>query len=84
MEGGGGGGGGGGVRAKSENPEPKLDLPLLIHVHLCTDILVASYMSMQFVCTSKNIWAKLSYEFGPSCLINLGRIGMGRVWAELA
>ena len=29
-------------------------------------------MSMQLVCTSKNIWAELSYEFGPSCLINLG------------
>ena len=58
-QGGGGGGGGGGVRAKSEPPEPKLDPPLLIHVYLCTDILVASYMSMQLVCTSKNIWAKL-------------------------
>ena len=44
----------------------------------------------------KNIWAELSYEFGPSCLINLGRVGMGRVlcgpswhgpswfWAELS
>ena len=31
------------------------------------------------MCTSKNIWAELSYEFGPSCLINLGRVGMGRV-----
>ena len=53
-------------------------------------------MSMQLVCTSKNIWAELSYEFGPSCLINLGRVGMGRVlcgpswhgpswfWAELS
>ena len=70
--------------------EPKLDLPLLIHACYCTDILVASYMSMQLVCTSKNIWAELSYEFGPSCLINLGRVGMGRalcgpsfMWAEL-
>ena len=43
------------------------------------------------LCTSKNIWAELSYEFGPSCLINLGRVGMGRVlcgpswfWAELS
>ena len=36
-------------------------------------------MSMQLVCTSKNIWAELSYEFRPSCLINLGRVGMGRV-----
>ena len=53
-------------------------------------------MSMQLVCTSKNMWAELSYEFGPSCLINLGRVGMGRVlcgpswhgpswfWAELS
>ena len=53
-------------------------------------------MSMQLVCTSKNIWAELSYEFGPSCLINLGRVGKGRVfcgpswhgpswfWAELS
>ena len=42
------------------------------------------------------MWAELSYEFGPSCLINLGRVGMGRVlcgpswhgpswfWAELS
>ena len=53
-------------------------------------------MNMQLVCTSKNIWAELSYEFGPSCLINLGPVGMGRVlygpswhgpswfWAELS
>ena len=53
-------------------------------------------MNMPLVCTSKNIWAELSYEFGPSCLINLGRVGMGRVlcglswhgptwfWAELS
>ena len=27
----------------------------------------------------KNIWAELSYEFGPSCLINMGRVGMGQV-----
>ena len=27
----------------------------------------------------ENIWAELSYELGPSCLINLGRVGMGRV-----
>ena len=44
----------------------------------------------------KNIWAELSYEFEPSCLIDLGRVGMGRVlcglswhgpswfWAELS
>ena len=44
----------------------------------------------------KNIWAELSFEFWPSCLINLGRVGMGRVlcgpswhgpswfWAELS
>ena len=31
-------------------------------------------MSMQL-----NIWAELSYEFGPSRLISLGRVGMGRV-----
>ena len=48
-------------------------------------------MNLPLVCTSKNIWAELSYEFGPSCLINFGRVGMGRVlcgpsfmWAELA
>ena len=53
-------------------------------------------MGMQLVCTSKNIWAELSYGFGPSCLINLGRVGKGRVlcgpswhgpswfWAELS
>ena len=51
---------------------------------------------MQLVFTSKIIWAELSYEFGPSCLIKLGRVGMGRVlcgpswhgpswfWAELS
>ena len=51
---------------------------------------------MQLVCTSKNIWTELSYEFGPICLINLGRVGMGGVligpswhgpswfWAELS
>ena len=22
----------------------------------------------------KNIWAELSYEYGPSCLMNLGRV----------
>ena len=61
-----------------------------------TGILAASYMNMQLVCTSKNIWTELSYEFGPSCLIDLGRVGMGRVlcgpswhgpswfWAELS
>ena len=27
----------------------------------------------------RNIWAELSYEFEPSCLINLGRVGMGRI-----
>ena len=26
-----------------------------------------------------HIWAELSYEFGRSCLINLGRVVMGRV-----
>ena len=26
----------------------------------------ASYMSIQLVCTSKNIWAELSCEFGPN------------------
>ena len=36
-------------------------------------------MSMLVVCTSKNIWTELSYEFGPSCLINLGRVVLGRV-----
>ena len=53
-------------------------------------------MNMPLVCTSKNIWAELSYEVGPSCLIKLGRVGMGRVlcgpswhgpswfWAELS
>ena len=48
-------------------------------------------MGIQLVCTSKNIWAELSYGFGPSCLINLGRVGKGRVlcgpswfWAELS
>ena len=83
------GGGHGGFRA---NPM----YPNWIRHCLYTDILVASYMSMQLVCTSKNIWAELSYEFGPSCLINLGRVGMGRVlsgpswhgpswfWAELS
>ena len=30
----------------------------------------------------KNIWVELSYEFGPSCPINLGRVGMGRVLCE--
>ena len=51
---------------------------------------------LHLVCTSKNIWAELSYGFGPSCLINLGRVGKGWVlcgpswhgpswfWAELS
>ena len=69
--------GGGGVMEGVQEPlEPKLDPPQLLH---CKFILVASYMSMQLVCSSKNIWAELSYEFGASCLINLGRVGMGRV-----
>ena len=52
--------------------------PLLIETYICTYILVVSSMynrynmNMPLVCTSKNIWAELSYEFGPSCLINLG------------
>ena len=28
----------------------------------------------------KNIWAELSYEFGPSCLINMGRVFCGPSW----
>ena len=28
----------------------------------------------------KNIWAELSYEFGPSCLVNLGRVGMAEFY----
>ena len=39
-----------------------------------------SALGMQLVCTSKNIWAELSYEFGPSCLINLGRVLCGPTW----
>ena len=41
-------------------------------------------MSMQVVCTSKNV-ADFSYEFGPSCLINFGCcLGPSFMWAELA
>ena len=58
---------------------------MYMHVCLCTDILVESYMSMQVVSTSKHIWAKLSSEFwaeltyklGPSCL------GQSFMWAGL-
>ena len=39
----------------------------------------------------KNIWDELSYEFGPSCLKNLGRVlcgptghGPSWFWAELS
>ena len=35
-------------------------------------------MSMQLVCTSKNIWAELSYTLGPSWQ------GPSFMWAELA
>ena len=75
------GGAGGG---SSEPPESKLDPPLLIETSMYTyanaqTYLAASYMNMQLICTSKNIWAELSYEFGPSCLIDSGRVGMGRV-----
>ena len=66
-------GGMAGVRA---NPhEAKLDPPLLIHAHSCC-IMHEHATRMYF----KNIWAELSYEFGPSCLINMGRVGMGRVF----
>ena len=30
----------------------------------------------------QKMWAELSNEFGPSCLINLGRAVMGRVLCE--
>ena len=58
-----------GVRANP--PEPKLDPPLLIETSMYsgTGILAASYMNMQLVCTSKNIWTELSYEFGPSVCV---------------
>ena len=29
-------------------------------------------MCMQVVCTSNKMWAEVSNEFGPSCLINFG------------
>ena len=35
-------------------------------------------MSVQLECTSKNIWAEFSYEFGPSWH------GPSFMWAELA
>ena len=35
-------------------------------------------MSMQVVCTSKKMWAELSYKLGPCCL------GQSFMWAELA
>ena len=40
-------------------------------------------MNMQLICTPK-IYGPLSYEVGPSCLINLGQVGKGRVlcWAS--
>ena len=72
------GGHGGGL---SEPHEPKLDPPL----HKCTCMLMHRHSGciihehatrMYFT----NIWAELSYECGPSCLINMGRVGMGRVF----
>ena len=62
-------------------------------MHRHSGCIVHEYVTRMYF---KNIWAELSYEFGPSCLINLGRVGMGRVlcglswhgpswfWAELS
>ena len=76
--------GGGHGRGSSEPPEPKLDPPLLIEtsMHMYANA-QAFWLHPTWTCNSyvlqKNIWAELSYEFGPSCLIDLGRVGMGRV-----
>ena len=45
-----------------------------------------TYMNMQLVCSSKNIWADLTYEFGPICLINLGQVlcESSWFWGELS
>ena len=37
-------------------------------------LLLLKYKKYQVVCTSKNIRAELSYEFGPGRLLNLGRV----------
>ena len=60
---------------------------MLMHIH--SGCIIHEHTNGMYF--KKNIWAELSYEFGPNCLINLGRIGMGRVlcgpswfWAELS
>ena len=61
---------------------------MLIETSMYMYALVAPNMSMQVL---QKMWAELSYEFGPSCPINLGRVlcgpswhGLSRFWAELS
>ena len=75
----------------SAPPEPKLDPPLLIHVANAQTFWLHHARACNSYVLQKNIWAELSYDIGPSCLINLGRVGMGRVlcgpswfWSELS
>ena len=54
-----------------EPPEPKLDPPLLYTCLLMqrhSGCIIHEHATRIYF---KKIWAELSYEFGPSCLINL-------------
>ena len=51
---------------------------LNMHANAQTFLLHHTWACNSYV-LQKNIWAELSYGFGPSCLINLGRVGKGRV-----
>ena len=69
-------GGGGGMEGFKRTPWTKTRSARLYMYANAQAIWLS--MSMQLVCISKNIWAELSNEFGRSCLINFGRVGMGR------
>ena len=52
---------------------------MYMYANARTDISGCIIHEHVLVCTSKSIWAELSYEFGPSCFITLGGVGMSRV-----
>ena len=74
---GGGGGGMKGVRANPMNPN-WIRHCLYMYANAQTFWLHHAWACNSYVL--QNIWAELSYEFERSCLVNMGRVGMGRVF----
>ena len=74
---GGGGGGMKGVRANPMNPN-WIRHCLYMYANAQTFWLHHAWACNSYVL--QNIWAELSYEFERSCLINMGRVGIGRVF----